>query len=557
MRAKFSIARSKSISAAHRATANRLATCGLLLLSCVVPAVGQHPILPTINVQGIGPVPTETDYVPRVVACENGAASFEALKAQAVAARTYAYYKMETAGIIQDGTGDQVYTCANPPLQQHFDAVDATANEILTYQDNVIAAFYVAGARPSDPSGRAMVPPDPDPTNTEQYVTYPLLDGLLGPDNMGTPLGFLGNPRNRGAMSQNGSDFLSDNGEPYTYLLPFYYGADIVLETAVAPPEPPPVYAILEDDFESYADTTEMNAVWNEPTIGTGTLDTNTGNPSRSMFHPAGTTNKRVFPATVPTDAQPLVWEFDFLDDGTGNKRITGGLRDNGGGAELNSILEMGRYNNLADPEGQTAISGYGIRTVFIEGDPSGWVAFEGTPSVESGWHHFRATIGPSSILFELDLQNDGLVDAERTISTPGGSGIAYNVARFGGPSDLSSSGGGGHFDNLRIGLQVTLGDMDCDGDVDFDDIDDFVLGLNDAAAYEAAYGLPPTAKGDIDDDGDLDFDDIQGFVNLLGVNVGGDVRAVPEPASYALILTAVACLAIWRRMSSVRRGWD
>ena len=54
-------------------------------------AMAERVALPTVNVQGIGPVPTESDYVPHVVACENGAASFEALKAQAVAARSYAY----------------------------------------------------------------------------------------------------------------------------------------------------------------------------------------------------------------------------------------------------------------------------------------------------------------------------------------------------------------------------------------------------------------------------------------------------------------------------------
>ena len=67
-------------------------------------------------------------------------------------------------------------------------------------------------------------------------------------------------------------------------------------------------------------------------------------------------------------------------------------------------------------------------------------------------------------------------------------------------------------------------GDMDCDGDVDFDDINDFVLGLNSPADYESMYGIPPSVKGDIDMDGDQDFDDISGFVGIL--SGGGD----PEP---------------------------
>ncbi len=308
---------------------------------------------------------------------------------------------------------------------------------------------------------------------------------------------------------------------------------------------------VLYDDFETYADTAEMNAVWNEGDIGAGTLDTGVGNPSKSLAHPAGMTNKRLFADTMPEDSNPIVWEFDLFDDGLDlpfpNKRLTGGLRTNGDGAPLESILEMGRYNNVAVPEGGPNVSGYGVRTVFVGGDPGDWIAFENAPPAEQGWHHFRATIGETSILFELDLQSDGTVDATRTIATDDGF-QAYNVIRLGGPSDLSSLGGGGNFDNvlIRTGFvnPLTPGDMDCDGDVDFDDIDDFVLGLTDPGTYESTFGLPPRAKGDIDKDGDQDFDDIPGFVNIL---IAPDSQSIPEPSSVLLIALAALAMASLR----------
>jgi hypothetical protein len=89
----------------------------------------------------------------------------------------------------------------------------------------------------------------------------------------------------------------------------------------------------------------------------------------------------------------------------------------------------------------------------------------------------------------------------------------------------------------------VMTGDMDCDGDVDFDDIDDFVLGLNDPAAYEALFGLAPTVKGDTDGDDDLDFDDITGFVDILG----GGANSVPEPSSCALALASIVMVFVQR----------
>ena len=93
--------------------------------------------------------------------------------------------------------------------------------------------------------------------------------------------------------------------------------------------------------------------------------------------------------------------------------------------------------------------------------------------------------------------------------------------------------------------LTVLLGDMDDDRDVDFDDIDYFVLGINDPETYQNQIGLPSDAMGDIDNDGDLDFDDTPGFVAILG---GEGVQAVPEPSTIFLALVGAIGFVVLRR---------
>jgi hypothetical protein len=88
---------------------------------------------------------------------------------------------------------------------------------------------------------------------------------------------------------------------------------------------------------------------------------------------------------------------------------------------------------------------------------------------------------------------------------------------------------------------------MDCDGDVDFDDIDDFVLGLNDPVQYTSHFGVPPSLKGDTDGDQDIDFDDIPGFVTLLGGGAQAGL-AVPEPSHVGLLLTAALATMIFSK---------
>jgi len=194
----------------------------------------------TATVTGVGDVDVENDYLPHVVMCENGGASFEALKAQAVAARSYLYYRLNGNGTIGDGTGDQVYTCSRQPGMAQYMAVAATSGQVLGYMGTQVAAFYVAGSKQTPPSCMGGTN---DPTGTEHFVTYN--QGLSGDSIVQTTLGFVspGNYANRGCMSQNGSDCLSDDGMVYDDILRFYYGEDIEIVQAqgacVTPPDGP------------------------------------------------------------------------------------------------------------------------------------------------------------------------------------------------------------------------------------------------------------------------------------------------------------------------------
>ncbi len=59
-------------------------------------------------------------------------------------------------------------------------------------------------------------------------------------------------------------------------------------------------------------------------------------------------------------------------------------------------------------------------------------------------------------------------------------------------------------------------GDLNCDGAVDFGDINPFVLTLTDPATYEATFPDCDILNADINGDGAVDFGDINPFVALL-----------------------------------------
>ncbi len=66
------------------------------------------------------------------------------------------------------------------------------------------------------------------------------------------------------------------------------------------------------------------------------------------------------------------------------------------------------------------------------------------------------------------------------------------------------------------LALKAFPADLDCNGIVDFDDINPFILALADPAAYSAQYPRCHLLNGDCDGNGYVDFDDINPFIVLL-----------------------------------------
>lgn len=180
----------------------------------------------TVNIRDVGMRSVEEDYLPKVLACENNNAPMESLKAQAIAARTYAVFITRAENRpIWPTTRDQAYICANQVEQRHIDAVNATRGQVLTHNGRLTAAFYVAGATPQAANSCRAVAGDNDWSNTERRVTYN--ENRTGGNVRATTLGSLSNPANRGAKSQNGSNCLANQGWSHERILRFYYGDDI------------------------------------------------------------------------------------------------------------------------------------------------------------------------------------------------------------------------------------------------------------------------------------------------------------------------------------------
>jgi hypothetical protein len=82
----------------------------------------------------------------------------------------------------------------------------------------------------------------------------------------------------------------------------------------------------------------------------------------------------------------------------------------------------------------------------------------------------------------------------------------------------ISNTGSGVNFDTLSVNLAITAltGDTNCDGTIDFGDINPFVLLLTDHVAWVQLFPNCDWHVGDCNGEGWVDFRDINPFVALL-----------------------------------------
>jgi hypothetical protein len=122
-------------------------------------------------------------------------------------------------------------------------------------------------------------------------------------------------------------------------------------------------------------------------------------------------------------------------------------------------------------------------------------------------WQNPDHEIADDAWLFQ-ELELAGIADNQPTV-----------YLRWGlGPTDASWHYCGWNIDDVQVWAvrAVRPGDLNCDGAVNFDDINAFVLAIGDAAGYEAQFPSCNRMNADCNVDGLVNFDDINAFVALL-----------------------------------------
>lgn len=175
---------------------------------------------------GAGPVSLDLEeYLCGVVPAEIYESShMEALKAQAVAARTFAVKQAMARTVVDDTTSFQAYRCELPQVSpRSTQAVKDTAGQVLTYDGELVDCFY------SSSNGGA--------TKRSGEVwsrDYPYYVSRPDPWDTAARAEKSTNPSHGVGLSQVGCMWAAKNGVPYNEILAFYYdGAALVHEYGI------------------------------------------------------------------------------------------------------------------------------------------------------------------------------------------------------------------------------------------------------------------------------------------------------------------------------------
>jgi hypothetical protein len=250
-----------------------------------------------------------------------------------------------------------------------------------------------------------------------------------------------------------------------------------------------------------------------------GTVVTVTANPATGYHfdHWSGDLSGSTNPTTITMNSDKSVTAVFALDQETLTVNVTGQ-----GDVALDPPGGMYDYGTSVQLTANAA-SDWGFD--HWEGDLTG--STNPATLLMNGPKNVTAVFVINQYTLTVDIVGQGTV----ALNPPGGTYPAGTSVQL-----SASAAAGWHFDawsgdlsgstnpadvTMTDNLTVTavfgrLGDLNCDGVVDFGDINPFVLSITDPAAYQATYPSCVILHGDFDGDGEVGFGDINPFIAAL-----------------------------------------
>lgn len=206
--------------------------------------------------------------------------------------------------------------------------------------------------------------------------------------------------------------------------------------------------AIVQDDFEPYADTAALNLVWTR-SVGTDAdtyLEVGANGPTwpgeKCVRHTTVAARRDLYFPDIQIEPNGyLVWQYDYYDfvGNTADPRQYCQLlaRTQQGGGSLAELISVGQYNAATNHNRNK----YQLR--IANGPGINWINMNTNRSV--GWHTFRVEIHRTY----ADFYVDGVLDTANLPLNPNVTEMWWYQVRIG--SGLSSAGGEARYDNMLL----------------------------------------------------------------------------------------------------------